>query len=72
LDKYGLEKYDEETGEKVNLMAGVAMFASPFEDPYITQHVDSDEEEEKEDFMIKPVDNLVAVAKIVKVEKSCL
>ena len=48
-------------------MRGVAMYASNKDDPYITQQVDSDEEEEKDDILIKPDDNLVAVAKVVKV-----
>lgn len=46
-------------------MAGVATYASPLEDPFITSHVDSDEEE-KDDFEIRPNDNLVVVAKTVK------
>lgn len=48
-------------------MAGIATFTTPLEDPYITRHVNSDEEEDKEDFEIKPDDNLVVVAKINKV-----
>lgn len=36
------------------------------EDPHITEHVDSDEEDQ-EDFVIKPGDNLIAVAKVDKV-----
>uniref|UniRef100_A0A9J2PL19 Anaphase-promoting complex subunit 4 WD40 domain-containing protein n=1 Tax=Ascaris lumbricoides TaxID=6252 RepID=A0A9J2PL19_ASCLU len=51
-----------------NAMAGIATFTTPLEDPYITRHVDSDEEEDKEDFEIKPDDNLVVVAKINKGE----
>ena len=53
--------------EKNFRMRGVAMYASNKDDPYITQQVDSDEEEEKDDILIKPDDNLVAVAKVVKV-----
>ncbi|KHN86928.1 Periodic tryptophan protein 1 -like protein [Toxocara canis] len=66
IGKYGLDKYDEEDKSGRNAMAGIATFTSPLEDPYITHHVDSDEEEDKEDFEIKPDDNLVAIAKINK------
>ncbi|VDM43951.1 unnamed protein product [Toxocara canis] len=68
IGKYGLDKYDEEDKSGRNAMAGIATFTSPLEDPYITHHVDSDEEEDKEDFEIKPDDNLVAIAKINKGE----
>ncbi|PAV66361.1 hypothetical protein WR25_09529 isoform F [Diploscapter pachys] len=61
-----LKDFDAE-GEE-NAMRGVAMYASNKDDPYITQQVDSDEEEEKDDILIKPNDNLVAVAKVVKDE----
>uniref|UniRef100_A0A0N5AMH2 WD_REPEATS_REGION domain-containing protein n=1 Tax=Syphacia muris TaxID=451379 RepID=A0A0N5AMH2_9BILA len=46
---------------------GNAMYSSSFDDPYITNHVESDDEE-REDFEIKPDDNLVAIAKINKGE----
>ncbi|VDK58883.1 unnamed protein product, partial [Gongylonema pulchrum] len=66
LDKYGLDQYDEESNEqRRDPLVGIATFATPMEDPDITNHVDSDEED-KEDFEIKPDDNLVAVAKVVK------
>lgn len=47
---------------------GNAMYSSSFDDPYITNHVESDDEE-REDFEIKPDDNLVAIAKI---NKACI
>ncbi|VDK18272.1 unnamed protein product [Anisakis simplex] len=58
----------EDNKAEVNPLAGIAAFASPLDDPYITQHIESDEEEDKEDFEIKENDNLVAVAKINKGE----
>ncbi|CAJ0570093.1 unnamed protein product, partial [Mesorhabditis spiculigera] len=60
-----LEDYDKPEEEKRDSgMKGVAVFASNMDDPYITTHEDPEEEEEKEDFELKPDDNLVAVAKI--------
>ncbi|VDM96277.1 unnamed protein product [Thelazia callipaeda] len=50
-----------------NPLAGIAMFASPMEDPHVTTQVDSDEEE-REDFQVKPDDNFVVVGKIFKNE----
>lgn len=47
-------------------MRGIAMFASNADDPYVTLHVDSDDEE-KEDIEIKPADNLVVLSKIDRV-----
>ncbi|KIH68663.1 WD domain, G-beta repeat protein [Ancylostoma duodenale] len=44
-------------------MRGIAMYSSNTDDPYVTLHVDSDEEE-KEEIEIKPEDNMVALAKI--------
>ncbi|VDK54708.1 unnamed protein product [Anisakis simplex] len=62
------ERSESMTEFRVNPLAGIAAFASPLDDPYITQHIESDEEEDKEDFEIKENDNLVAVAKINKGE----
>lgn len=50
-----------------NIMKGVAVHASSHDDPYITKHEDSEDEYEKDDFILKDTDNLVVVAKIVKV-----
>uniref|UniRef100_A0A915Q0H1 Anaphase-promoting complex subunit 4 WD40 domain-containing protein n=1 Tax=Setaria digitata TaxID=48799 RepID=A0A915Q0H1_9BILA len=66
-DNYRLDKYDESDEERPNPLAGIMTFASPMEDPHITTYVDSDEEDQ-EDFEIKPDDNLVAVAKVDKNE----
>ncbi|VDO47912.1 unnamed protein product [Onchocerca flexuosa] len=62
IDKYKLDKYDEDDGERANPLAGITTFASHMEDPHITTYVNSDEEDQ-EDFEIRPDDNLVAVAK---------
>lgn len=48
-------------------MKGVAVHASSKDDPYITKHEDSEDEYEKDDFVLKDTDNLVVVAKMVKV-----
>ena len=45
-------------------MKGLAYYASPMDDPYITRNTDTDDELEQDDFQIKPTDNLVAVAKV--------
>lgn len=57
------EKEGEEVPTPDNGMRGIAMFASNADDPYVTLHVDSDDEE-KEDIEIKPADNLVVLSKI--------
>ncbi|VDM77968.1 unnamed protein product, partial [Strongylus vulgaris] len=44
-------------------MRGIAMYASNVDDPYVTLHVDSDEEE-KEEIEVKPEDNMAVLAKI--------
>lgn len=64
--KEGDEK-DEDDSDR-NAMRGIAMYASNKDDPYFTEHVDSDAEDEKDEFEIRPDDNLVAVAKINKDE----
>ncbi|VIO88292.1 Uncharacterized protein BM_BM4703 [Brugia malayi] len=66
-DRYRLDQYDESGDERSNPLAGITTFASPLEDPHITTYVNSDEEDQ-EDFEIKPDDNLVAVAKVYKNE----
>ncbi|VDM92415.1 unnamed protein product [Onchocerca ochengi] len=67
IDKYKLDQYDEDDDERANPLAGITTFASAMEDPHITTYVNSDEED-KEDFEIRPDDNLVAVAKVYKNE----
>lgn len=52
-------------------MKGLVYYTSSHEDPHIKQTIDSDEEEEREDFELKDSDNLVAVAKMVKVIFIC-
>ncbi|KAF8373776.1 hypothetical protein PRIPAC_80205, partial [Pristionchus pacificus] len=52
---------DQMSGPK---MKGIAMYANPKDDPYITNHDDSDEEDEKDDFVIRPDDNLIVAAKV--------
>ncbi|VDN35680.1 unnamed protein product, partial [Cylicostephanus goldi] len=44
-------------------MRGIAMYATNVDDPYVTLHVDSDEEE-KEEIEVKPEDNMAVLAKI--------
>ena len=53
-------------------LKGLACFTSPMEDPMITRHEDSDDEEEREDFELKPTDNLLVVAKLVREEEATL
>ena len=48
------------------------MYASNKDDPYFTEHVDSDAEDEKEEFEVRPDDNMVAVTKIRKVRFTSL
>ncbi|MFH4981036.1 hypothetical protein AB6A40_007745 [Gnathostoma spinigerum] len=65
-DEYDMEHYDDEDeGNEYNPMGGIALFASDLDDPYITNHVDSDDED-AEDFKIQSNDNYVAVAKVDK------
>ncbi|RCN36686.1 WD domain, G-beta repeat protein [Ancylostoma caninum] len=56
-------KEDESDSAPDAGMRGIAMYSSNTDDPYVTLHVDSDEEE-KEEIEIKPEDNMVALAKI--------
>jgi hypothetical protein len=48
-------------------MAGVAMYASAMDDPYITNAVDGDSSDEGEDFNITANDNLLVAGKVMKV-----
>ncbi|XP_034019413.1 periodic tryptophan protein 1 homolog [Thalassophryne amazonica] len=68
LAEYELEKYDEDT-DAANLgdsLAGLTVFSSNEEDPYIT--LKDTDQYERVDFQIKPSDNLILSG---KAEKDC-
>uniref|UniRef100_A0A3P8TS78 Periodic tryptophan protein 1 homolog n=1 Tax=Amphiprion percula TaxID=161767 RepID=A0A3P8TS78_AMPPE len=67
LAEYGLDKYDEEdTGDADSFLAGLTVFSTNEEDPYIT--IKDTDQYEREDFQIKPGDNLILAG---KAEKDC-
>lgn len=62
--KYGLDDYDDEDGEEGpawDTVAGLTYYATNEEDPYLT--IKEDDASDREDFVVKPTDNLLVVGR---------
>ncbi|XP_029652184.1 periodic tryptophan protein 1 homolog [Octopus sinensis] len=64
VEKYGLEDYDDEEFNFHSGIGNLVYFADNKEDPYINDHDEPDSDDEN--VMIKPSDNLIAVARTIK------
>lgn len=70
--KYDLDTYDDEddTPTAMSSLAGLAVYATNADDPYLDGRDDDEEsEEEVDDYIIRPTDNLICVARVD--EDSC-
>lgn len=65
-DEYDMDNYDnEEKTDLVRGIAGLTVYSSNKNDPYVTIPDDSDNDSEKGDEIIKPDDNLILVGHVV-------
>ncbi|XP_032236586.2 periodic tryptophan protein 1 homolog isoform X2 [Nematostella vectensis] len=66
IREYDLDQEDQEEGVRMEGagMAGLTYYASNKDDPYILLKDDPDEEDEKQDWEIKPSDNLVITGQV--------
>lgn len=64
--KYGLDTYDDESDmpSNANQLAGLAMYVSNADDPYMGGKSDEESEDEVDDFTIRRSDNLIAVGRV--------
>ena len=70
LDKYDDDDEDDETEESANVTAmfsggkALAYHTSNADDPYITLPDNEDEDEEREELQVLPVDNMILAARV--------